>query len=178
MSASAVARPAPGDYAPYYEAYLRLVSESDVLSVMQAQVEEIGTLLGGPVAERNAGVRHPPYTWTIRQVVGHVTDAERVFGCRALRFARGDRTPLPGFDENDYVREAAFDECPLAELVEEFQQLRRSHVHMLRHLSPTAWQRGGVANGQPITVRALAFIMAGHFRHHAAIVRKRLAGAS
>ena len=126
------------------------------------------------VAESEASVCHSPYTWTIKQVVGHLTDAERVFGYRALRFARGDSTPLPGFDENAYAKAICLDGIPLTDLVAEFANLRRSHVAFFEHLSEDAWQRRGTANNVAVSVRALAYILVGHERHHAAILRKRL----
>jgi hypothetical protein len=126
------------------------------------------------VSESNASVCHPPYTWTIKQVVGHLTDSERVFGYRALRFARGDATPLPGFDENAYAKAIRLDHIPLGDLVAELASLRQSHVRFFEHLSDEAWQRRGIANNDPVSVRALAYILVGHERHHSLIVRKRL----
>ena len=105
---------------------------------------ELGFLDG--VTESEASVCHPPYTWTIKQVVGHLTDSERVFGYRALRFARGDATPLPGFDENAYAKAVRLDDIPLGELVAEFADLRRSHLAFFDHLSEEAWHRRGTAN--------------------------------
>jgi hypothetical protein len=129
------------------------------------------------VTEVQANTRHAPYTWSIKEVVGHLTDAERIFGYRALRIARHDPTLLSGFDENDYVRNATFDACPLSELATEFELVRRSHLCFFRHLKSEAWLRSGVANGNTVSVRALAYIIAGHERHHVAILRKRLSGA-
>ena len=176
MTATPTARPAPAEYAPYYETYIRLVPEADVLPVLEAQVEETLALLRN-VPEAVANTRHPPYTWSVKEVIGHLTDAERVFGYRALRIARGDPTPLPGFDENAYVRAASFDARPLPALLAEFEAVRRSHLHLFRSLDDAAWRRDGVANDNRVSVRALAWILAGHVRHHLAILRKRLASA-
>jgi hypothetical protein len=126
------------------------------------------------VTETEAETRHPPYTWSIKEVVGHLVDSERIFGVRALRFARQDSTHLPGFDENDYVRSARFDARTLASLVQEFELVRRSHLLFFRGLEDDAWLRSGVANGHSVSVRALASIIAGHERHHVNILRKRL----
>src|SRR5262249_46525225 len=113
-------RPSPAEYAPYYGQYVELVPEDDVLAALQAQLDDVLALLrAAPEAEGPA--RHPPYTWSVKEVVGHMTDTERVFGYRALRFARGDATPLPGFDENAYARAADSDRRPLAALVAEFE---------------------------------------------------------
>jgi hypothetical protein len=167
-------QPNPTEYASYYGKYVSLVPEENVLLAMSAQLEEMLALLG-PVPEAVGNVRHPPYTWSVKEVVGHLTDSERVFGYRALRFARGDETPLPGFDENVYARMGEFDRCPLRELVSEFEAVRRSHLSLFRHLPEAAWTRRGVANDEAVTVRALAYIIVGHVRHHGAILRKRLA---
>ena len=166
-------RPAPTEYAPYYARYIDLVPEADPIAALEAQLGETLAVLR-PAPEAQGSVRHPPYTWTVKEVVGHVTDTERIFGYRALRFARGDTTPLPGFDEGAYAPAGEFDRVPLAGLVGEFETVRRSHVALFRHLPAAAWDRGGEANGVPVTVRALAYMMAGHARHHTAILRKRL----
>jgi DinB superfamily len=168
-----MARPDSNEYAPYYEHYIALVPENDILKAMKSTPETNLAFLAG-VPESQASVCHPPYTWTIKQVVGHLTDSERVFGYRALRFARDDSTPLPGFDENAYAKAIHLDDVPLGDLLAEFASLRRSHVSFFEHLSDEAWQRRGSANNAEVTVRALAYILIGHERHHASIIRKRL----
>jgi hypothetical protein len=173
MSTAIPSRPdATEDPAPF-EAYLRLVPSGDILVHLERQIEETVALLRD-VPEAEAETRHAPYTWSIKEVVGHLIDAERIFGVRALRFARRDRTELPGFDENDYVRNARFDARSLSSLVEEFDLVRRSHLLFFRGLEDEAWHRSGVANGYRVTVQTLALIIAGHERHHVAILRKRL----
>src|SRR5262249_8083458 len=134
---------------------------------------------GAPGARPGAEgpARPPPYTWSIKEVVGHLADTERVMGYRALRFARGDATPLPGFDENEYAKIANFDRLPLPALVSELDVVRRSHLILFPNMPADAWDRGGEANQNHVTVRALAYILVGHGRHHTAIVRKRLASA-
>jgi DinB superfamily len=168
--------PTPAEYAPYYSKYMVLVPDGDIVTAMDAQLREVVDYFR-PVTDAQASVLHPPYTWTIKEVVGHLTDCERVFGYRGLRFARGDRTPLPGFEENDYAREGQFNRLALADLVREFEGVRRSHVSMFRNLPDAAWARVGEANGNPVSVKAIAYILVGHVRHHMAIVRKRLAPA-
>jgi hypothetical protein len=165
--------PEPTEYAPAVASYVALVPEDDILAVLESQGQEMIALLR-PVPEEQGGVRHPPYTWSIKEVVGHLTDSERIFAARALRFARGDAAPLPGFDEEVYARVAAFDRLPLAALVSELEAARRSHVWLFRNLPAEAWRRTGVANGKEVSVRALAYILAGHARHHTAILRRRL----
>jgi hypothetical protein len=169
-------RPDSTEHAPYYAKYLALVPEEDILTALRKELERTLALLRG-VSEEVALVRHPPYTWSIKEVVGHLTDSERVFGYRALRIARGDATPLPGFDENAYARIAEFDRYPLSDLAAEFAAVRRSHFWLFGNLSEAAWARRGVANHNEVSVRALAYILVGHERHHMGIVRKRLAKA-
>jgi hypothetical protein len=169
-------RPSSTEYAPYYEKYISLVPEDDIVAALEGQLGETLAAVRG-LPESRGGERHPPYTWSIKEVVGHLTDTERVMAYRALRFARGDATPLPGFDENAYARAAAFDRLPLKELVNEFEAVRRSNVYLFRGLDEAAWSRRGEANGNAVTVRALAYIIAGHGRHHTAILLRRLSAA-
>ncbi len=165
------------EYAPYYTKYVELVPEEDIVGAMKLQLGETIALLKG-IPEREALVHHRPYTWTIKDVVGHVTDSERVFAYRALRVARGDSTPLPGFDENPYVQVAQFDVQPLGDLVAGFEAVRRSSICLFQSLSDAAWSRTGIANGDEVSVRGLAYIIVGHERHHMSIVRRRISGAA
>jgi hypothetical protein len=174
MSNLAPARPQPGEYAEYYERYISLVPEGDILAVLNTQLDDTASLLR-EVSETVGNTRHPPYTWSVKEVVGHLIDGERVFGGRAFRFARGDSTPLPSFDENAYVREGNFDTRTVRDLAEEFEAVRRSNLYLFRQLSGDRWLRTGVASDNTVSVRALAYIIAGHMRHHMAILRKRLA---
>jgi hypothetical protein len=167
-------RPDSTEYAAYYEKYVSLVTETDVVAALAAQLVEVVSFLR-TVPEESAAVLHAPYTWTFKQVVGHLTDGERVFGYRALRFARGDATPLPGFDENTYATAAESNRLPLADVIAEFEAVRKSNVWLFRNLPAQAWTRTGEANGNRVSVRALAYILVGHTRHHSAILRKRLA---
>jgi hypothetical protein len=166
-------RPTTSEHAPYYGRYVALVPEDDILNVLQAQSGEAKALLRS-IPEAQASILHPPYTWTIKQVVGHLIDGERIFAYRALRFARGDATPLPGFDENIYARTGEFERVPLKDLADEFDVVRQSTLSLFRNLPDAAWTRTGEANGAPASVRALAFIIAGHVRHHLNIVRQRV----
>jgi hypothetical protein len=172
-SASLSVRPAAHEYPPAFANYVALVHENDIQAGLHNQLEEALALLGN-VSEKVGNTRHPPYTWSVKQVLGHITDGERVFGHRAFRFARNDPTPLPSFDENDYVRHAVFDEVPLSDLLREFELVRRANLLMLRYFPAAAWERSGIANGANVSVRALAFVMLGHVRHHLNILKKRL----
>jgi hypothetical protein len=168
-------RPDSTEYASYYTKYVDLVPEDDILTAMRLQLDDTIAALNR-VPNREACVHHHPYTWSIKEVVGHLTDSERVFAYRALRFARRDSTPLPGFDENPYVEAAQFDQQPLGDLVAAFDAVRRSSVCLFQSLSDPIWCRRGIANGNEVSVRALAYIIVGHERHHMAIVRRRLSG--
>jgi hypothetical protein len=165
-------RPAPSEYSRFFERYISLVPTTDIVAELDHQRAATAAVIG-QVAEDRAGFRYAPGKWSIREVLGHVIDAERVFGWRALCVARGDPQPLPGFEENDYAASAGHDQCRLASLGEEFDGLRRSHVLMLRHLPDPAWLRVGNANGNPVSVRALAYILVGHLRHHLSVLEQR-----
>ena len=166
-------RPDSTEYAPYYETYIGLVPEDDPISTLSVQLEEVLGVFR-EVSEDPAETRHAPYTWSLKEVLGHLTDTERVMAYRALRFGRGDATELPGFEQDDYVVHGHFNNRPLADLIEEFALVRGSTVWLLRGFDQAAWSRSGVANGHPISVRALAAILVGHVRHHLAIVKRRL----
>jgi len=172
MNSEAIGRPGPSEYAPFYAGYVSLVPETDILSALGEQPAELRRQVAAfsPALEQH---RYAPGKWSVREVVGHMTDAERVFAFRAFCFSRGDRNPLPGFDENDYVARAGFDRCTLAEFMDEFEQLREAHLKVLRRLDAAAWQETGMASGKPVSVRALAYIMAGHVRHHLNILKTR-----
>lgn len=167
-----ISRPTETEYAPFYAGYVSHVPEEEVLPILTDQIAELSRLLDRLPAERET-YRYAPGKWSIRELVGHLGDAERVFGYRAFCISRGDQTPLPGFDENVYVERSGFDERPLAELVSELASLRESNLALLRRLDADAWTRVGTANGNPVSVRALAFIMAGHLRHHMKMLRER-----
>jgi hypothetical protein len=175
MSAFNPGLPGTDEYAPPYANYVKLATEGDIVTALSTQLDEALALLRG-LSETIANTRHAPYAWSIKQVIGHLTDAERVFSYRALRFARSDATPLPSFEENQYVANANFEASPLSELLNEFEYLRRADVSFFKQLKPEAWSRSGVASNNPITVRAIAYVILGHTRHHLNIVRNRLAG--
>jgi len=165
-------RPSLGEYFSYFERYVSLVTETDVRSAMVSQVGTIHATFN-PLSVEQAGFRYAPGKWSVREVLGHIIDTERVFGYRALCIARGEILSLPSFDENKYEAAAVHDRYPLAELVEEFSELRRSHVHMFKHIDDSAWLRMGRVNDHPTSTRAVAFIMVGHVRHHARILSER-----
>lgn len=167
-----VGRPAASEYAPFYAGYVTHVPEDDVLAVLRDQSRDVEAFARAVPPDRES-FSYAPGKWTIRQVMGHLGDGERVFGYRAARFSRGDRTPLASFDENLYVANGRFETVPLAALATEFLHLRAANVSTLERLDEAAWHASGVASGNVVTVRALAFIMAGHVRHHLRILRER-----
>ena len=165
MEVTMTSRPSENEFASYFLRYVVLVPESDVLSSLETQVAELSRLLARVNPERET-YRYAPGKWSVREVIGHLIDAERVFGYRAFCISRGEAAPLPSFDENSYVAESRYDERTLAELVAEFILTRRSNLAFLGQLTEGTWKRVGTASNKPISVRALAFIMVGHVRHH------------
>ena len=164
-------RPQPDEHLPYYERYIRLVPEGDVVDTLQRQLAESLTALRA-LTEAQADAQPAPGEWNAKESLGHLTDSERVFAYRALRFARGDAKPLLGFEPLDYMRAAAFDQQPWAALVNEFETVRRATLSLFLSFDEAAWLRRGVASDHPVSVRALAFIIAGHeLEHRAAILQ-------
>lgn len=169
-------RPTAEDAAAYYFTYIDQVPAGDVLEILEGGVGETRRLLAGLDTELEH-YRYAPDKWTIREVIGHVVDAERVFGYRAFHMARGDRAALPGMEQDDYAASAGADRRPLGELLEELEHLRDGHLALFRSLSDEAWQRTGVASGVSFRVAAIPFILAGHEIHHRRLLAERyLAG--
>ncbi len=167
-----IPRPAADEYAPYFGGYVGAVPAGDVLAILERQMGETQGLLRDLPASR-AMHRYAPGKWSIKQVVGHLSDTERIFTYRALCFSRSERAPLPGFEEDDYVAAAGFDTRPLGELARELETVRAATLTLFRGLSDEALLRRGTANGREFTVRAIAYIVAGHERHHVRVLRER-----
>lgn len=165
-------RPQPGEYAPYYERYISLVPGHDVLPALEDQRRQTLLLLSGR-PESEGDLRYAPGKWSLKEVLGHINDTERIMSYRALRISRGDATPLAGFEQDDYIRNGPFASCTLADLIEDYIAVRRATVSLLRNLDQTAWSRRGVANNNDVTVRALAYTIAGHELHHRRIVEEK-----
>ncbi|MEM1041850.1 MAG: DinB family protein [Bacteroidota bacterium] len=172
MSHLVIPRPESGEYALYYGPYLEAVPNGDLLRMLETQGAEFLDLLRA-FGEARGGYRYAPGKWSVKEVVGHVADTERVFAYRALRIARADPTPLPGFEQNGYVEAAGFDRRSLADLAEEFADVRKATLKLFAGLDAPALRRAGTASGYPVTVRALAWMTAGHEQHHARILRER-----
>ena len=165
-------KPDANEYAAFYETYVSLVPDVDVVAALEAQRLQMAQLLAGR-SERDGNFRYTPEKWSVKEVIGHLADSERIFSYRALRIARGDSTPLSGFEQDDYAREAGAGRRELRDLAEEFAAVRGATVALYRSLGEEAWKRRGSANKNEVTVRALAFITAGHELHHRNILEQR-----
>jgi hypothetical protein len=164
--------PDRSEAAEYYFTYIDKVPAGDIRDILESQLSDTITLLG-TIPEARSLLRYAPGKWSIRQVLSHITDTERAFAFRALWFARGFDAPLPGFDQEIAASSAGADDRPWSSHVEEFRAVRTATVALFRGLPAGAWMRRGTASGYPFTVRALAYISAGHVRHHLGIVRER-----
>jgi hypothetical protein len=168
-------KPSQDEYAEWYAGYVALVPEGDIVAILATQLDDTLAILRD-MNEQQAGYRYAPGKWSVREVVGHIADAERVFAYRALRFARGDRTALPSFDENAWVDSSHFDDRPLVSLIAELAAVRAATVSLLAGLPGDSWTRQGIASNWEVSVRALAWIIAGHELHHRQILAERYAG--
>ena len=165
-------RPVAGEFAPYYEPYIALVPDGDIADILESQIKTTVAKLR-PIPEERGTFRYQPGKWSINDVVNHVNDTERVQTYRLLRIARGDKTPLPGFEEKDYAAVAGADGRDLSEIIDEFETIRRATLALVRSLDPEVWARRGIANTYDVSVQALAYIIAGHELHHMNILRDR-----
>ena len=173
MSASSTAaRPAADEYAPYYERYVSLVAAGDVVETLERQAAETASLVGG-LSEEQGGSRYEPGKWSVKELIGHLCDTERILSYRLLRVARNDRTPIEGFDQDPYVANSNAGGRTLRSLAEEFGHIRTATLALLRGLDSAAWSRVGVANENEVSARALAYIIAGHEAHHVGILKER-----
>ncbi len=174
MTAANIAPPAASEYAEYYQQYLGKVPEGDFLAAFDAQPGMLRTLVGNlPNGEDNK--LHEPYTWTLKQVVGHLIDVERIFSTRMLRIGVGDETPLPGFEQNAYVAALDYETVSMDALLDEFEALRRANAILARRMGPEALARVGTASDDLVSARANLYILCGHVEYHAEIMRTRLA---
>ena len=165
-------RPAADEHADYLGAYIALVPDGDILATLARRVGET-TVLFRPLTEEQATTRYAPEKWSLKEVLGHLVDGERVFAYRALWIARGETTPLEGFEQDDFVRVARHDRQPLVKLVEEFEHARAASLSLFQSFDETDLARRGVASDNAMTVRAIAWILAGHELHHRRILQER-----
>jgi hypothetical protein len=164
-------RPQADEYPVFYKGYIDTVKD-DVLAELEHQIESFTTLLKG-IPEEKAGFAYAEGKWTIIELLGHMLDTERIMAYRALRIARNDSTPLPGFEENDYVANAHFADRSLDSMREEFEYLRKANLFLIKSFNETEFSRVGISNDKPISVKALVFIIAGHLNHHIRILNER-----
>ena len=167
-----IPRPVGTEYAPFHASYVQGVPDGDILAFLERQGRETAALLRG-ISEKQSRHRYAPGKWSIREVVGHMNDAERVFTYRALSFARGDANPLPGFDETAWGASSNADSRPLADLVQDFAAVRAATLTLFRGFSETEIGRSGTASGHRVTVAAIAYVVAGHEKHHVTILKER-----
>jgi len=167
-------RPVTGEYQDYFDTYISLVEEGNILEILEEQITTIAEMLAA-VPDSQLDCLHEPYTWTIKQVIGHCVDTERIFGYRACRFAANDPTPVPGFDQDTYVDNTDYQGVSLEALIQELLLARQANLAMLKRQTQDAWLRTGTADGKTMSVRAAAYVMAGHIIHHFKIIEKRLA---
>ena len=165
-------RPPATEYAPFHAGYVASVPEGDIFEILSRQGTEFPAFLHG-LGEARGDYRYAPEKWTVKEVIGHVNDAERIFSVRALRFARGDETPLASFEQNEYVPKGNFGARTLASLADEFGHLRAATLDLFFHLDVDALARRGTASGFNVTVRAMAYVIAGHVAHHERVLRER-----
>jgi hypothetical protein len=177
MTNLTIGRPDPSEHDPYYSRYITLVSGSDVIGALATQIQTTLEMLRAIPEERGSS-RYAPGKWTIRQVVGHLGDVERILSYRALRISRNDGRPIEGFEPEDYVQYAPFEHCALSDIAGEFARVRAATLSLFRHLDEEGWTRSGTASDAHITVRALAWIIAGHELHHRAILERQYLAAS
>jgi uncharacterized damage-inducible protein DinB len=165
-------RPGEGEYSGGHAGYVALVEEDDILGAMAEQSSAMQKFLAG-LDETRAAHRYAEGKWSVKEVIGHVADAERIIAYRALAVARGESQPLPGFDENSYVEKAGFDAWKLGDLAEQYALVRRANIVFFQNLPEEAWHRRGLANGATVSVRGLAYVIVGHERHHLQVLRER-----
>jgi uncharacterized damage-inducible protein DinB len=172
MTTSLRARPDVSEYAPFYHGYVTGVPDGDIVALVREAGRELVSAIAA-IPEERAGFRYAEAKWSIREVIGHMIDAERIFSYRLLRIARGDATPLPGFEENDYVRTAGSDARTMASLLKELAAVRESTALLYESLPDDAWVRRGVASEKEVSARAIAYIVVGHAMHHLRVLRER-----
>ena len=177
MTASAVTieRPKSGEYNPYYDRYISLIPGSDILATLAAELPKTVALLATR-SESEGDLRYSSGKWSVKEALGHMIDTERIMSYRALRIARNDRTPIEGFEQDDYVNAGPYASLRLSDLIDEFKTVRAATLSLFRNLRLEDWGRAGVANNNEITVRALAYVIAGHELHHRQILEERYFG--
>ena len=163
-------RPEKNEYAEYYDRYISLIPEGEIVPILEKQIDDMAAMFAG-VPEDKGTFSYAPGKWTTKESLSHVIDAERIFAYRLLRISRGDETPLEGFDQEGYIENSNANARSFADLLEEFALQRRSNLLLIRNLSDAASRRMGTASDNPVSARALAYMLAGHVKHHENIFR-------
>ena len=164
-------RPQADEYNPYYGRYISLVGSDDIIGLMEKQAPDTATLFKSAAAK--ADFRYAPEKWSVKEMLGHINDTERIMAYRALRIARGDKTPIEGYEQDDYVRDGNFGQRSLADLIQEFADVRTATVALFRNLDAETGLRRGIANKNEVSARALAYIIAGHELHHRRVLQEK-----
>ena len=164
-------RPDKTEYAPYYERYVSLVT-GDVADVLGSQTTRLQDMITG-MPEEKGEFRYADGKWSVKELLSHLIDGERMFAYRVLRISRGDETPIEGFEQDGYIENAHSNHRSFAEILEEFSLLRRANMILFKNLTDEDWSRLGTASDAKVSVRALAYIMAGHIEHHLGILKER-----
>ena len=165
-------KPDATEFDAYYNKYVSLVTEPDLIRVLEEQPNELSALLG-KLEEDKGKFAYAEGKWTIKEVISHLIDGERIFAYRVLRISRGDETPIEGFEQDGYIENSHANERTFDDLLEELSLLRKANLRLLKNFRDNDWTRIGTASGKPISARALGFIMAGHIRHHIGILKAR-----
>ncbi|MGG0821335.1 DinB family protein [Paenibacillus turicensis] len=165
-------RPDKEEYASFYEGYIGLVPEGNVIEILEQQADKVSAVIRS-LTEEQGNYRYGEGKWSVKEVFGHLIDNERIMSTRLLRIARGDTTPLPGYEENLFMAGHPFEAYTIDDLAEEYEAVRHSTIVMLRHLSPEAWVCKGIVNNYPASARSIACVIAGHELHHLSVLRDR-----
>jgi uncharacterized damage-inducible protein DinB len=165
-------RPDLEEFPVYMRSYVQLIPEGDIIQILNGQIVSTQEIFSA-VTEKQAEYRYAEGKWTLSEVLGHLTDTERIMNYRILRIARGDKSPLMGFDENEYVQEASFNERTIADLLEDYQNVRRATISLLKGMPQKSFQNKGNANGFEVTVETIAYMIAGHELHHIKIIQEK-----
>jgi hypothetical protein len=172
MSGSLTTKPATDEYAPYYGRYVDLVPAGNIIATLRQQMRDTISLIAG-LTEQQALHRYSPGKWSLKEVIGHIIDSERIFAYRALRIARNDKTPLPGFEQDGYVINGPYHQRERSEIAKEYEVVREASIYLLEGLSEEAWDRRGKASEAEVSVRAMGWIISGHEIHHKNVIRER-----
>lgn len=167
-----ILRPDSNEYPEFYQGYIQMVPETDILVYLNDQIRKVGSL-NSEWKDKNPDYRYAEGKWSVKEIVGHISDTERVFAYRAMCISRNELASLPGFNQDDYVSNSNFEAVPFGDLIDEFVLLRKSNLQMFYNFSNSAWKNTGIANGKEISIRAILYIIAGHLEHHLDIIRER-----